>query len=554
MKVLEWGWRNICSYGNKLQTIEVTEEPTLVLIQGENGAGKSSMSDALTISLYGKSSIRKIKDIPNRVNKNAYTYNKFITSKGDTVEITRGIEPNFYDLKVNGDDYTLPDKRRIDEFVEEELTYIPFNVFSNTISLSVNDFKSFVELSPNDKRKIIDKIFGVDILTDMNRILKEEMKVLRHEIENYNVELASNNTILNQTKEKLKKTKDKNKTALEKRTSEIVKEIEDKTVDLKSEQDKYKDHKQKITEVRDDIKKFREELNKKKFSISELKKKLEIYSKNKCPHCLTDLTDSLHIEIKSKIEKKKELLEKELPDIQSKISELDSVMKDHETKQGEHKDLFYNIKAEISSLEKEVNALKASAKNNEEANSLLEIISSIEKKLEEVDDALIEKESEYSVSEEMEHILSDNGMKRVLMNQIIPILNARILEISKQLEFKFSFEFDAEFNPIIKDLGQKITVSSLSTGERKKMNIIVLLCILELIKMKNNSVNIMFLDEIFSSLDRESAYKVIHILKDFVKEHNMTVFVISHDPLPEEFFDVKIKVTSDEHFSDMEIS
>ena len=140
------------------------------------------------------------------------------------------------------------------------------------------------------------------------------------------------------------------------------------------------------------------------------------------------------------------------------------------------------------------------------------------------------------------------------MNQIIPLLNKNILRTSKLLEFKFAFEFDLEFNPIITHLGMQISPESLSAGEQKKMNLIVLLCILELIKMKNNKINILFLDEIFSSLDSVSIYKVVDLLQSFAKKHSMTVFVISHDPLPEEFFDTKIFVENKDHFSDIRVN
>jgi DNA repair exonuclease SbcCD ATPase subunit len=143
MKLLELSYKNILSYGNLLQTFTFTDEPQLILVEGENGSGKSSIKEALTVSIYGRSAIRKMKDIPNWINKNAMTSIKFLTNSGETVELTRGIEPNFSDIKINGAHFNLPDKRKVDEFIEDELTKIPFSVFCNTISLSFDDFKSF---------------------------------------------------------------------------------------------------------------------------------------------------------------------------------------------------------------------------------------------------------------------------------------------------------------------------------------------------------------------------------------------------------------------------
>ena len=196
MKLLELSYKNILSYGNLLQTFTFTDEPQLILVEGENGAGKSSIKEALTVSIYGRSAIRKMKDIPNWINKNAVTSIKFLTNAGETVELTRGIEPNFSDIKINGAHFNLPDKRKVDEFIEDELTKIPFSVFCNTISLSFDDFKSFINLTQADKRKIIDRIFGIDILTDMRAVVKEDLKQSKKEIDLLNSQIDRNKSTL----------------------------------------------------------------------------------------------------------------------------------------------------------------------------------------------------------------------------------------------------------------------------------------------------------------------------------------------------------------------
>mgnify|MGYP000710256405 FL=1 len=147
MKLLKIAWRNICSYGNKLQEFTFSNDPELILVEGKNGSGKSSIKEALTISLYGKSAVRKTKDIPNRVNKNAYTCIDFLSPSGNNIRLERGIDPNYTNLTIDGSSHNLPDKRKVDSFVEDELLDFPFSVFSNTISLSFEDFKSFIKLT-----------------------------------------------------------------------------------------------------------------------------------------------------------------------------------------------------------------------------------------------------------------------------------------------------------------------------------------------------------------------------------------------------------------------
>ena len=127
------------------------------------------------------------------------------------------------------------------------------------------------------------------------------------------------------------------------------------------------------------------------------------------------------------------------------------------------------------------------------------------------------------------------------------------VEISERLEFKFQFSFDSDFNPLITYLGMEVSQESLSSGQRKKMNLIVLLAFIEIIKMKHSTMNVMFLDEIFASLDKANVYKSIEILREYADEYGMTIFVVSHESLPEEFFDAKIMVTTKDHFSNMQI-
>lgn len=552
MKIQEFSFRNICSYGNKLQTFKFTDEPRLILVQGKNGSGKSSISDALTVSIYGKSAIRKTKEIPNRINKNAYTQIKFVTGNGQLIDIERGIEPNFSKLSIDGVEYNLPDKRRVDEFIEDELTKIPFNVFSNTISLSVNDFKSFVKLSPADKRQIIDKIFGLDIVNDMAKVAKEESKKIKGDILPLESAISSNQRLLESSISQLEALKSEIKTSNDTKIAELNSSLDQLTTDKKEAHTEASSFSGKISEIRQSIRSEQEKLSTVRVNISEIQKKLDIYNKNKCPHCLSDLTDEVHSQIKDKLVAKKTEQESAFPAISERIKAHEKDLASVETESSEAKGKYYQIEAQITAVKREISDLSRQG-NQTSDKHLTEVINNIKSEIQTSSSSLLERQERLKVSQEMEMILSDNGMKKMLMSQIIPLLNKKILKTAKVLEFKFAFEFDLEFNPIITHLGMQVSPDSLSAGEQKKMNLIVLLCILELIKLKHNKVNLLFLDEVFSSLDVDSIFRVVDLLKTFAKKYNMTVFVISHDPLPEEYFDTKIQVENTDHFSDLKI-
>lgn len=553
MKLIEFSYKNILSYGNLLQTFKFGDTPQLIQIEGENGAGKSTIKEALTVSIYGKSAIRKMKDIPNWINRNAFTNIKFITNSGEAVEINRGIDPNFSDITINGSPFNLPDKRKVDEFIEDELARIPFTVFCNTVSLSFDDFKSFINLSQADKRKIVDKIFGLDILSDMRTLVKEDLKLNKKDLEIINSQILKNTVTLETSVTQLAQLKEKLLKKKESKTDDLSSKIELKKSELATIKEKYSAFSQSIKEIQSEINTIRDENSKVKASISDFSEKLEIYKKNRCPHCLNDLTSESSVKTKEAIENRKALLEAKLPGIKELFTKATADLEKITNDQNLAKSDYYSLNAEIQLLESEL-AKTVSVIESDETESIQTIINSIKSELLQDESKSQIKSEEVELFNILDNLLSDSGIKKTLLDKIIPTLNSRIFDISEKLEFKFQFEFDSNFDPHISYLGMEVSPESLSSGQRKKMNLIVLLAFIELIKMKHSSMNVMFLDEIFSSLDKNNVYRAIEILREYSNKYNLTIFVVSHESLPEEFFDSKILVKTRDHFSEMSIT
>jgi DNA repair exonuclease SbcCD ATPase subunit len=552
MKFKKFRWKNLLSYGNKIQEYVFSDSPELVLIEGENGSGKSSIKEALTVSAYGRSAIRKMKDIPNWINKSTYTYNEIETSGGDTIVIERGIDPNFTKVTVNGIDHNLPDKRKVDEFIEEEILNINFSTFCNTISLSFDDFKSFINLSTSDKRKIIDPIFGIDILTLMRNKVKEDLKEASKGASSLDIAIGKNESLLESSMNQLEELRNK----IKEDNDSKIKELESDITDNKKKLDFHKD---KFTQLKSKIDSFNlkvtEHINKiatSKSSISELDQKIKIYQSNKCPHCLSDLTSGSSLSIKKEIEDRKKSEEEILQQLVDLHKKMADAIKKIKSDQDTEKSNFYDVQSSLKTLENSLNALKGDKSSSQEG-SIQSIIKSIESEIESTKKEKSKYQEEIDLYSTLDDILSDGGIKKMLIERVIPLLNGRISEISNRLDFKFTFSFDSEFNPIVYYLGMEVSPESLSTGQRKKMNLIILLAFIELIKMKHNKMNVMFLDEIFSGLDKTNVYKAIEILREYANIYNMTIFVVSHDNLPEEFFDKKIMVNMPNHFSEMRI-
>ena len=552
MKISELSFKNILSYGNITQTIQFDDKPKLILVEGENGAGKSSIKEAMTVAIYGRSAIRKMKDIPNWINRNAQTGIKFTTTNGDAIEITRGVDPNFSDVKINGVTHNLPDKRKVDDFIEDELAQIPFPVFCNTISLSFDDFKSFVSLTQADKRKIVDRIFGIDILGDMRTVVKEELKDTRKE-----VDLLT--TTITKSKEKLESAElhlEAVKLALTKKKSDdtlaVTSAISAKEAEFATLTSKRQSLVTSISELSAVLKADREKKSQIQTDIRQILQRVTIYEKNRCPHCLNDLTLDTAVETKNAILKKHQKLTESLLPIDSAIAVNDTALDTMLVTKSDLDTSYYELQATIQSLKKDLAKLESEPEIDQTAG-INELIKSLKEDLQSDNTELAGHSDKNFLYSQLDDLLSDNGIKKSMIDRIIPALNTRIAEISERLEFKFQFSFNNDFDPLITYLGMEVSQESLSSGQRKKMNLIVLLAFIEIIKMKHSTMNVMFLDEIFASLDKGNVYKSIEILREYADEYGMTIFVVSHESLPEEFFDAKILVTAKDHFSTMQI-
>lgn len=553
MKFKKLKWKNLLSYGNIIQTIEFSDSPQLILVEGENGVGKSAIKEALTISAYGKSALRKMKDIPNWRNKSTYTYNEFETVNGDTVIIERGIDPNFSNIKINGVPYNLPDKRKIDDFIENDLFNLPFAVFCNTISLSFDNFKSFVNLNTSDKRKIVDPMFGIDILTDMKIKVKEDSKESKDNLQIIDYKISSSTSLLEKSIEQLDNLRKRLSEEIDNKTDNISSQILDKNKQLSNKNKEFTNIKNNIEELKVRAASFRSDIANFNAKIFEYNKKLEMFKKNRCPHCLSDLTGEHTIKIKDAILRKKESEEELYSKILIESNDLSVDILKLSKSQDLSKEEYYSIQSDLRSLNKELDNTKKEVEGDQESSINL-IINTIKDEIKESEENRVVYSENVELYSALEDILSDSGIKRTLIDKVIPLLNFRIEEISNRLDFKFNFSFDNEFNPIITYLGINVSPESLSTGQRKKMNLIVLLSFIELIKMKHSTLNVMFLDEIFSGLDKSNVYMIIEILKEYSNKYNMTIFVVSHESLPEEFFDTRISVTMPNHFSEIQIT
>ena len=167
MQILNLEFKNIGSFGEKLQTIEFPANGNLVLIKGFSGAGKTTYLNIVKLLLFGKADGIPKNSIANRVNKNGYI--KGIVKEGDkTFIIERGFQPTYLKVfKEDGTDLDMVGVKDAQSFIDNEIVKMSYALFSNIVSLSLNNFKSFLKMSPFDRREIIDRVFSLEIINNI---------------------------------------------------------------------------------------------------------------------------------------------------------------------------------------------------------------------------------------------------------------------------------------------------------------------------------------------------------------------------------------------------
>ena len=551
MRIKKIEWRNFSSYGNRKQEIEFEDEACLYQVVGENGAGKSSISQVITFGLYGKLEGKKLKDIPNRINGNAWV-KITLDSNGSEIVVERGLEPNLFKLYINGIEYDQAGVRSVQDYLAEDILGIPYYVFNNTISLSINDFKSFIKMSSQDKRSIIDKIFGFHVLNQMRDLLKEENRKIRESMENLGGRLSSvESTIQSSLNE------------MENLANQIEEESSSKKQELQKSLETFEGlqvlHNQKTDEFREIENELNSEITntqrlviESRTKLQEVQKKIKLYELDQCPTCQTSLDSEFHHCIKDGLISDQSSVSQQLEESNTLMSDLKQKERDLSVIKRDIMDKGKKIEMKIGEIRRDLKSLNESS-NDKQLQSLQRIVDNLQGEREKMETESFKNQEKNNWLRTLDEILGEKGVKQMAIRTILPSLNSEILELLGKMHLDYQVIFDEEFNATIYHMGVEIPTQTLSTGEMKKVDFVVLIAIMKLMKMKFSSINLLFLDELFSSVDPDGVHSILRILRSVCKELGLNIFVINHAPMPHEIFDWKLEVAKANNFSSISI-
>jgi len=558
MKLNKIEWRNIGPFGNKLQELSLPDSGGLWMVLGKNGNGKSFFVSLPKILCYGKLDKFKKDDIANRMNRHGWIRGQISVTPDTDVTIERRISPS--DLRVHKyhpgeepDDENDIGKSGIanyQNYIDSEVTGLPYHIFSNIISLSVNDFKSFISMTPHDKRIIIDKLFAMEVISKMNELVKHDLRDIKMNMQLFDREilgLKNNIDAASKELEKLEKQVNEDNTQ---RIADITSKIVEYKPKLQEGYDKRKQYFDKKTEITQSYNVFVSQKTKITQEINVIKRQLKLYDQDKCPTCETPFTEARFELHKEDLNGKLAIKEASLVTVLASESSYKTAFSKLDA--GIHKinDFIIQYESAYKTLERELNRLKQD--KPKEFDSIRNIIKKNSKTLSAKENKKVVYDDDFKYLAMLEGLYSDAGVKKKILESYLPTLNKEIEFTLNELHFPYRLSFNSDFEPYLMQLGLEISVDTLSTGEKKRVDLAVLISIIRMLKRKYPLLNIFMLDEVLSSIDGDGIYDIIGLLQSISKEMKINIFIINHSPLPIEHFDFKIQITKNAGFSDIE--
>ena len=547
MKILKLEWRNIFSYGDDITEIEFGDTSKLWQLTGESGSGKSSFLTVPKLLLFGKTEGSDGKpitmsEVANWVNKKGWIRGT-IQKGSDIYVIERTFAPQGLSIYKNGENLDQAGLKNMQNIIESEiLDNMPYHIFANVMILSLNNFKSFVSMTPADKRQIIDKIFALEIINKVHELVKKDMRELGNQINISNSQVFSLEQTIKTSVEQLNNASEKANEDTKSKMVEIEGKMSTVTELYNQQKSLYNEVYARYTEVNVTANQINNEMFVLKQQKNNLLNKLNLFNSEKCPTCGADFASSEFDHVKKELNEQIKSTDETYNVYDVKLSEVNELLRELSNEINSINGNINKITAKYNELNAEYISVKKMAEDNNELCAIQNIIDSTEKSKNELEKALVEYNDRMKVLDIMENMYSADGIKQSMMATYIPALNMEIDDTLKFLGFPYTLSFDNNFDPHLQYLSRDIKPQSLSIGEHKKVDLTVLCSLLKMVKRKYPQLNLVCLDETVSSLDYVSSANVIRYLKEISADMGLNIFIVSHTTLDENLFDEHLHV------------
>jgi DNA repair exonuclease SbcCD ATPase subunit len=557
-------WKNFLSTGNNETTIYLNQDSS-TLVVGANGAGKSTMLDALSYALFGKPhrSINKPQLVNSINNKNCLVTVEFSVGKIE-YKIIRGMKPNIFEVYRSG---KLLDQeshsRDYQKIIEQNILKLNHKSFHQVVVLGSSNFIPFMQLPSYQRRNVIEDLLDIGIFTKMNGVLKEKIAMLRSQMNDTDHQLELLKETIKLQTEHIGELKRIDTSQAEKREKE-VKRIEEEIESIKeSNQTLQEEYDEFYNTTTTDYQKAQDEKRELESSKSSIKTKMDdvvneslfYENNNTCPTCSQDISIELKDSKNHDCKEKAKSLNSEYYTIKDKINETNEEADELYKKIVHLNEVNSSIRqndVKIKGLQERISSLQETVEVQDTTEAENKLTEDKEKRSE-----LMTKRTEQSklssYFDAISELLRDTGIKTKVIRQYLPVMNKLINQYLQILDFFVLFHLDDSFNETIKSRHRdEFTYASFSEGEKQRIDLSLLFAWRQIAKMKNSAnTNLLILDETFdSSMDADGVDNLLKILYAFKDDTN--VFIISHkQDLLEGKFPRKIEFEKVNNFSKM---
>jgi len=558
-------WKNFLSTGNQYTEVDFTLNSTNLIV-GTNGAGKSTILDALTFSLFGRP-FRKINksQLINTVNEKDCIVEVEFTIGTTEWKVVRGIKPNIFEIHRNGEVLDQA-SASVDQqkWLEQTVLKMNYKSFTQIVILGSSTFVPFMQLPAAHRREVIEDLLDIKIFSSMNTVIKEKIRQIREEVKTLELKKESLFDKVEMQRNFIEE--------LENRGNAKINDNQKKIANLDAEVDiymrenssleesifKYIKEQEEVTGAADKLRKLGNLKGKISQKVLTITTEHKFFTENTvCPTCTQDIDEAFRLHrITDAQNKAKEL--------QSGYQELEETIKSEEERERQFNILSKEItklthevsqnntkisgcQRQIRDFESEIQTLTNQLKNKNTEHEKLE---SFRETLQKTYDELAVKKDSINYYDFAYGLLKDGGVKSKIIKKYLPLINQQVNRYLQMMDFYINFTLDEEFNETVQSpIHEDFSYASFSEGEKMRIDLALLFTWREVAGFKNSvNTNLLILDEVFdSSLDGFGTEEFLKIIKYTIKDAN--IFVISHKTGLDDKFDNVIKFEKVKGFS-----
>ena len=535
-------WKNFLSTGNSFTEIQLDQNPS-TLVVGENGAGKSTILDALCFVLFNKP-FRQISKLQllNSINQREAEVEVEFTTQNKKVKIIRGIKPNKFEIYV--DDVMINQNANAKDYqkhLEQQILKFNYRSFTQVVILGSSTFVPFMQLNSKNRREVVEDILDIKIFSLMNLVLKTKVREINTNITDTNYSKDLTQSKIEMQEKYIEDSKNNRDTILTEKTNLISINEEEIFANKKKEEELQQSTDTFLEAMKgeDVVITKRDKLKDVQFSLKDKHSRgsglISFFEKNDdCPTCFQHIDEEF--KSKSIADKTKEVeelevglskLSEEMNKVNKKVKDfknLATAIQNNQVEIGKYRSTITQLEKFNSTLEAEIKQIN----DQEVAEEDIKKLTRLQEKLDSYESSAKKLKEELFYYDVARNLLQDTGIKTKIVKQYLPIMNKLINTYLSSMDFFVNFNIDENFNETIKSrFRDDFTYANFSEGEKMRIDLALLFTWRAIAKMKNSTnTNLLILDEIFdSSLDTDGTDAFLKILGTFDKEN---VFVISH--------------------------